>query len=102
MFNNIKLCSPSICFSTKIRRVSQHLRVYSDEVLTKCGGNPQEALSILIENFTSLLNKNGFEADDFVYIVTQTIANNDYQVQKIEIEAPEENALQSSPSPIFS
>ena len=49
--------------STKIRRVSQHLRVYSDEVLTKCGGNPQEALSILIENFTSLLNKNGFEAD---------------------------------------
>jgi hypothetical protein len=35
------------------------------------------------------------EADDFVYIVTQTIANNDYQVQKIEIEAPEENALQS-------
>jgi leucyl aminopeptidase len=27
------------------------------------------------------------EADDFVYIVTQTIANNDYQVQKIEIEA---------------
>jgi hypothetical protein len=25
--------------STKIRRVSQHLRVYSDEVLTKCGKN---------------------------------------------------------------
>ncbi|CAC9651532.1 leucyl aminopeptidase [bacterium endosymbiont of Bathymodiolus sp. 5 South] len=35
------------------------------------------------------------EVDDFVYIVTQAIANNDYQVQKIEIEAPEENALQS-------
>jgi hypothetical protein len=36
---------------------------------------------------------NPIEADDFVYIVTQTIANNDYQVQKIEIEAPEENVL---------
>jgi hypothetical protein len=30
------------------------------------------------------------EADDFVYIVTQTIANNDYQVQKIEI-APKQS-----------
>jgi leucyl aminopeptidase len=34
------------------------------------------------------------EADDFVYIVTQAIANNDYQVQKIDAETPKENALQ--------
>jgi hypothetical protein len=47
----------------KIRRVSQHLRVYSDKVLTECGGNPQKALTKLIENFIGLLSRNGFEAD---------------------------------------
>lgn len=35
------------------------------------------------------------EVFDFVYIVTQTIANNDYQVQKIDLEMPKENVLQS-------
>lgn len=35
------------------------------------------------------------EVDDFVGIVTQAIANNDYQVQKIDLEAPEANILQS-------
>jgi len=47
----------------KIRRVAQHLRVYSDILLTKCEGNPQKALTMLIDNFVSMLNKNGFEAD---------------------------------------
>ena len=47
----------------KIRRVSQHLRVYSDKVLTECNGDPKQALAKLIDNFISMLNENGFEAD---------------------------------------
>ncbi len=47
----------------KIRRVAQHLRVYSDKVLTECDGDPQKALSKIIEYFIGLLHKNGFEAD---------------------------------------
>jgi len=47
----------------KIRRVSQHLRVYSDDILTECDGDPQKALAKLINNFVGMLNENGFEAD---------------------------------------
>ncbi len=47
----------------KIRRVAQHLRVYSDKVLTECSGDPKQALAKLIDNFVSMLNENGFEAD---------------------------------------
>ncbi len=47
----------------KIRRVAQHLRVHSDKVLTECNGDPQKALTALIESFIGLLNANGFEAD---------------------------------------
>ncbi|SMN14233.1 Cytosol aminopeptidase PepA [uncultured Candidatus Thioglobus sp.] len=35
------------------------------------------------------------EVENFVEIVTQAIANNDYQIQKIELETPEENTLQT-------
>lgn len=35
------------------------------------------------------------EVDDFVGIVTQTMANNDYQVQKVDLKTPEANTLQS-------
>ncbi|CAB5503319.1 Cytosol aminopeptidase PepA (EC [Bathymodiolus thermophilus thioautotrophic gill symbiont] len=35
------------------------------------------------------------EVDDFVQIATQAMANNDYQVQKIDLNAPEEHTLQS-------
>ena len=47
----------------KIRRVSQHLRIHSDKVLTECNGDPKEALATLIDNFMVMLNENGFEAD---------------------------------------
>nr|WP_298377959.1 SMEK domain-containing protein [uncultured Halomonas sp.] len=47
----------------KIRRVAHHLRVYSDNVLTKCNGDPKKALSIIVDNFLGMLNENGFEAD---------------------------------------
>lgn len=47
----------------KIRRVAQHLRVYSDKVLTECDEDPQKALAKLIDNFVGMLNENGFEAD---------------------------------------
>ncbi|MDC9715273.1 MAG: leucyl aminopeptidase [Gammaproteobacteria bacterium] len=35
------------------------------------------------------------EVENFVEIVTQTMANNDYQIQKIDLETSEENALQT-------
>jgi len=47
----------------KIRRVSQHFRVYSDKVLTECDGDPKKELEKLIDNFIGMLTKNGFEAD---------------------------------------
>ncbi|WP_417215675.1 SMEK domain-containing protein [Alcanivorax sp.] len=47
----------------KIRRVAQHLRVYSDKVLTECNGDPKKALTQLIEAFVGMLSENGFEAD---------------------------------------
>lgn len=47
----------------KIRRVAQHLRLYSDKVLTECNGDPKQALVKLIDNFVGMLNENGFEAD---------------------------------------
>lgn len=47
----------------KIRRVAQHLRVYSDKVLTECDGDPQKALAKLVDNFVEILNENGFQAD---------------------------------------
>lgn len=35
------------------------------------------------------------QVSDFVQIVTRAMADNDYQVQKINLQAPEENALQT-------
>ena len=37
----------------------------------------------------------GFKVDEFVYIVTLAIANNDYQIQKIDLEPAEKNTLQN-------
>ena len=47
----------------KFRRVAQHLRVYSDKILTECNGDPKQALAKLIDNFVGMLNEKGFEAD---------------------------------------
>ncbi|WP_413664639.1 SMEK domain-containing protein [Microbulbifer sp. CNSA002] len=47
----------------KLRRVTQHLRLYSDKVLNECDGDPRKALAQLIDGFVSMLNENGFEAD---------------------------------------
>ena len=63
----------------KVRRVAQHLRVYSDKVLTECGGDPKKALEKLIHGFVGMLNENGFEADTGAaqfYIVKQLIKCN--------------------------
>ena len=63
----------------KIRRVAQHLRVYSDKVLTECDGDPQKALSQLIDSFVGMLNEHGFEADSGAaqfYIVKHLIKCN--------------------------
>ncbi|MCF5880201.1 SMEK domain-containing protein [Aeromonas veronii] len=48
---------------TKLRRVTQHLRLFSDRVITECGGDPKVALEKIIDTFVGLLNKNGFDAD---------------------------------------
>ncbi|WNM59707.1 SMEK domain-containing protein [Candidatus Nitrospira allomarina] len=47
----------------KLRRVAQHLRVFSDKVLTECDGNPKNALARIIEYFVTLLQTKGFAAD---------------------------------------
>ena len=47
----------------KIRRVAQHLRQYSDALLTKNNGDPTKALTELMDYFLGLLQQNGFEAD---------------------------------------
>lgn len=47
----------------KIGRVSQHLRVYSDKVLTECDGDPKKALTQIIDYFVGMLSEKGFEAD---------------------------------------
>lgn len=63
----------------KIRRVAQHLRVFSDRVLTECDGNPKMAIDKLIDYFIDLLQKNGFEADTGAaqfYIVKQLVKCN--------------------------
>ncbi|MDY0121279.1 MAG: SMEK domain-containing protein [Sulfurimonas sp.] len=63
----------------KIRRVAQHLRVHSDSILTECDGDPQKALTKLIDNFIDMLNENDFEADTGAaqfYIVKQLIKCN--------------------------
>ena len=63
----------------KIRRVAQHLRIFSDTVLTECDGNPKVALDKLVHHFISLLQKNDFEADTGAtqfYILKQLICCN--------------------------
>jgi len=63
----------------KIRRVAQHLRTFSDTILTECDGNPKVALDKLINHFVGLLQKNGFEADTGAtqfYILKQLISCN--------------------------
>lgn len=53
--------------------------MYSDRVLTECGGNPQKALVQIIDHFISILNKNNFVADTGAaqfYIVKQLIKCN--------------------------
>jgi hypothetical protein len=63
----------------KIRRVAQHLRVHSDRVLTECDGDPQKALTKLIDHFIYMLNENSFKADTGAaqfYIVKQLIKCN--------------------------
>lgn len=63
----------------KIRRVSQHLRVYSDQVLTDCNGDPKMALNEIVKYFTNLLAVSGFEADTgaaMFYIVKHLIKCN--------------------------
>lgn len=63
----------------KIRRIAQHLRFFSDRVLTECNGNPKVALDKLINSFVETLNSNGFEADTGAaqfYIVKQLVKCN--------------------------
>lgn len=71
----------------KIRRISQHLRVYSDKVLTESAGDPRLALEKLIHNFVWMLSENGFEADTGAaqfYIVKHLIRCNVFPNKEVE------------------
>jgi hypothetical protein len=63
----------------KLRRVAQHLRTFSDTVLTECLGNPKEAFDKLVNYFINQLQANDFEADTGAaqfYILKQLISCN--------------------------
>ena len=63
----------------KLGRASQHLRTFSDNVLTDCNGDPKVALDKIVNYFINLLHENGFEADTGAtqfYILKQLISCN--------------------------
>ncbi|WLE96525.1 MAG: SMEK domain-containing protein [Candidatus Electrothrix communis] len=65
--------------SQALRRAGTYLKGYSDDVLTKCGGNPREALQRLVDAFKSHLSNLGFSFDSCAaefYIVDQLIKCN--------------------------
>lgn len=47
----------------KLRRAANHLKDYSDSILTECGGDPQLALQKIISSFKELLGDNGYTFD---------------------------------------
>lgn len=47
----------------KLRRLSFHLKTYSDQVLSQCGGNPKLALAEIAEGFETQLAKCGTAYD---------------------------------------
>jgi len=63
----------------KLRRVGNHLRGFSDRVLSDCGGNPRTALDKLVIHFEEILGRNQIDYDrdaaEF-YIIEQLIQCN--------------------------
>ncbi len=65
--------------SVKLNRVAQHLRIFSDKVLTECKGNPKEAFEKIIDHFMITLQSKGCEFDTGAaqfYILKQLIMCN--------------------------
>ncbi len=48
---------------TRIRRLSLHLKTFSDKVLTEQTGDAQDALTVLVQHYEDLLSVNGAEHD---------------------------------------
>lgn len=70
----------------------------------KINGKALQKLAITLAQTANTLNLKSlflpvgvfkFKVDEFVYITTQAMANNDYQVQKVDKKTPEKNTLQS-------
>jgi hypothetical protein len=65
--------------SARIRRLGLKLREFSDDILTRCDGHPQEALKCMVGEFSELLGKQGAEFDETAisfFLVHELIACN--------------------------
>lgn len=69
----------------RLRRAANYLKDYSDSILTECGGDPQEALSKIIENLKSLLGGNGYYFDAGAakfYVIEQLVKCNIFPLKE--------------------
>ena len=72
--------------SQALRRAGTYLKGYSDNILTKCDGDPKVALDKLVESFKSHLSNLGFSFDACAaefYIVDQLIKCNVFPSRKV-------------------
>ncbi|AUY09419.1 SMEK domain-containing protein [Aeromonas sp. ASNIH2] len=74
----------------KLRRASNYLRRYSDNVLTDCSGDPKKALERIIFDFRALLGSNGYTFDEGAaefYVIEQLVKCNIFPYKKEVVHA---------------
>ena len=72
----------------KLRRAARYLKNYSDAILTKCNGDPKEALSHIIADFKSLLGNNGYTFDEGAaefYVIEQLVKCNIFPNKEVSV-----------------
>lgn len=72
----------------KLRRAARYLRNYSDNILTKCNGDPKEALSQIIYDFKALLGNNGYIFDEGAaefYVTEQLVKCNIFPYKETSV-----------------
>lgn len=73
--------------SQALRRAGTYLKGYSDDILTRCDGDPKAALNELVESFKNHLSNLGFSFDACAaefYIVDQLIKCNVFPNRKVK------------------
>lgn len=72
----------------KLRRAARYLKSYSDNILTKCNGDPKEALSQIISDFKDLLGNNGYTFDEGAaefYVIEQLVKCNIFPYKETSV-----------------